>query len=132
MTPAQEAGWNVGDQGLVIQNNCFRQGAVVELIKDTGDRAPLFKLIQDIDPLNNKTEGGFNEVLIDCVEKIEDPFAFSPPHESAQTLIDKVRVSLGPQQAAEFCSMVAKAQMHHDEYNAASWWCDKAGEFFRH
>ena len=46
MTPAQRAGWKVGDRGVVMQpTRCFSDGAIVELFKDDGTSEPLFKLI---------------------------------------------------------------------------------------
>lgn len=45
MTPAQAKGWKIGDQGRVTEQTTFSVGSVVELYRDDGSEAPLFKLV---------------------------------------------------------------------------------------
>lgn len=48
-TPAQQAGWKVGDRGVVNEDsfdNAFSKGSLVQLYRDNGSRLPLFKLIK--------------------------------------------------------------------------------------
>ena len=51
MTPAEEAGWKVGDRGVVRyvdpdDYDPFSEGTIVELYKDDGTSLPLFRTIE--------------------------------------------------------------------------------------
>ena len=72
-TPAQEAGFEVGDRGRVYNTHMgnFSQGALVELEYDDQTSAPLWKLIEG-ECGYNRSEGCAPGAyaLVSCVEKV--------------------------------------------------------------
>ena len=51
-TPAQQAGWAVGDRGVVTAEggSVCEPGSIVEFYQDDGDSIPLFRLIEGDTP----------------------------------------------------------------------------------
>lgn len=78
MTPAQKAGWKVGDRGRVSYGGngepveCFSEGSIVELLYDDGSGCPYFKLIHGWCRFTNAhgTEAAFED--LPNVKKISD------------------------------------------------------------
>jgi len=70
LTPAQQAGWNVGDVGVVEKSSTIKGGSLVELYEDDGSDVPLWKVIKGHSHYN-KAGGSMGAYLwLDRVTKI--------------------------------------------------------------
>ena len=76
MTPAQRAGWKVGDRGVALDDaTTFSPGSIIELFHDDGSTGPRFKLISG-DCGFNLADGEAGAYLsLSCVNRTSNPTA---------------------------------------------------------
>ena len=113
MTPAEEAGWKVGDRGVVryFRNRTgepFKEGSVVELHKDDGNSIPHFKLIDGACLFSEGIACEELENVIRTPYEQEDPVNH-PPHytQGGIECIDAIRAALTEDEFRGYCKGAA-------------------------